>query len=292
MVLAPRRRPRLWLRRRCPLALALAGCVLVAATGRLPAAQPVAPPAGHLQWPLPEEDREALGRVAYAEAGNQGPVGLLAVIWTVLNRVASGGFQGSVAAVIDAPDQFEPVARAGGWRRLPALSPAQTAEIDRLLAGIARGALKDPTGGALYFQNRAIVAARAAAGLVPASLIDFGGRKPVARIGDHHFYRDGPAGGAPLLVFGWGVVLGAYPEDFRALRAVQLARSGLGLPDEVGEAKAVPLKDAKFYAALLVGLAEDQADAACQALRRSGAFCAKLGPKDLDHPDAAWGGGG
>ncbi|MFO1056218.1 MAG: cell wall hydrolase [Dongiaceae bacterium] len=272
------------------LALALAGCVLLAAVPGI-----AAPPAGTqgaaLRLPLSAEERDALGRVAYAEAGNQGPVGLLAVICTVLNRVAAGRFQDSVTAVIDAPGQFEPVARAGGWRRLPPLSAAEAAAIDRLLAGLADGALGDPTGGALYFQNRSIVAARAAAGLVPASLVDFGGRTPIARIGDHHFYRDGPAGAGGLrlvTIAGWGIVLGAYPEDFRALRAVALARAGLGLPDEVGKARAVPLKDPRFYAALLVGLAEDQADRSCQALRRAGAFCVKLGPDRLDDPDAAW----
>ena len=46
-------------------------------------------------------DREALARVAYAEAGNQGLIGLAAVVYTVMNRVASGEFQDSVEAVID-----------------------------------------------------------------------------------------------------------------------------------------------------------------------------------------------
>jgi hypothetical protein len=275
-------------RRRALLLVALLGVAAMPAAAAPPAGSQGAP----LRWTLAADERDALGRVAYAEAGNQGAVGLLAVICTVLNRLRAGSFQHSITAVIDAPDQFEPVARAGGWRRLPALTAAEAAVIDRLLAGLADGSLQDPTGGALYFQNRAIVAARAAAGLVPASLVDFGGRTPIARIGDHHFYRDGPAapGGAGrfLALPVWGVVLGAYPEDFRALRAVALARPGLGLPDAVGEARAVPLKDARFFAALLAGLAEDQADQACAALRRAGAFCVKLGPDRLDDPDSAW----
>jgi len=60
------------------------------------------------------EAREAIGRVAYAEAGNQGDSGLAGVVYTILNRLADGRWGGSVAAVVDAPHQFEPVMRAGG----------------------------------------------------------------------------------------------------------------------------------------------------------------------------------
>ncbi|MFO1062195.1 MAG: cell wall hydrolase, partial [Dongiaceae bacterium] len=115
---------------------------------------------------------------------------LAAVAYTILNRVASGRFQSSVQAVIDAPDQFEPVARAGGWRRLPPLSPGLQAQFDLLLAAMLSGQLPDPTRGALYFQNRAVVAARAAAGLVPPSLVDFGGQPAIAEVRDHSFYGD------------------------------------------------------------------------------------------------------
>jgi spore germination cell wall hydrolase CwlJ-like protein len=139
---------------------------------------------------LSREDCDALARVAYAEAGNQGPDGLAAVVYTVLNRVASGRFQNNVQAVIDARDQFEPVTRAGGWRNLPPPSPGLQAQFDLLLSGILSGRIPDPTRGALYFQNRAVVAARAAAGLVPWSLVDFGGQPPLAEVRDHRFYGD------------------------------------------------------------------------------------------------------
>jgi hypothetical protein len=242
-------------------------------------------------------DREALARVAYAEAGNQGPIGLAAVVYTVMNRVASGEFEDSVEAVIDAPDQFEPVERAGGWRNLPSLTPGRQAQFDRMLAAIQSGGLTDPTGGALYFQNRTIVAARAAAGMVSPTLVDFGGRPAIAQIGDHHFYRDDrdravrpsgtrvPRSSAPP---GWAVVLGAYPQEFRALRAIELVKASLGLPDDIGQPKAIPLKDTKFYDAVLVGLEENRATATCLALRRSGAYCVKLAPSELNDPDASW----
>jgi hypothetical protein len=166
--------------RRPLAALALAAGVIVGA-GRVFAAQP-----GVI---LSETDRDALTRVAVAEAGNQGDSGIAAVVQTILNRVASGGWGTSVEAVVDAPHQFEPVARAGGdWRRLAAPSPAQRARVDTILALIADGRMPDFIGGALYFQNPKIVAGRIAAGTAPADRLNFGGRTPVAIVGDHAFY--------------------------------------------------------------------------------------------------------
>ena len=143
-------------------------------------------------WVLSFEDREAIGRVAYAEAGNQGEEGIAAVIFTILNRVASGQFQDSIQGVIDAPNQFEPATRAGGWRYLPPLDLTQSIQFETILNLTLAGWLPDLTQGALFFQNARIVAARAAAGKVSPHLVDFGGTPPVAEIGDHRFY-DGRA---------------------------------------------------------------------------------------------------
>ncbi len=151
---------------------------------------------GELQesWPgspfplLSFEDREAIGRVTYAEAGNQDEEGIAAVIFTILNRVNSGQFGGSVQGVIDAPNQFEPATRAGGWRYLPPLDAWQSIQFETILNLILAGRLPDLTNGALFFQNAGIVAARAARGAVSSYLVDFGGTPPVAEIGDHRFY--------------------------------------------------------------------------------------------------------
>lgn len=144
-------------------------------------------------------DREALGRVAFAEAAGQGEAGIAAVVFTILNRVASGRFETDVQAVIDAPGQFEPVMRAGGsWRNLPRLSEDRRLVFATILNLIVDGRLPDPTNGAIYFQNAAIVAARAAAGQVRPSLVHFGGQTPIAVIRDHSFYGDATgAGGSP-----------------------------------------------------------------------------------------------
>ena len=137
---------------------------------------------------LSYEDREAIGRVTYAEAGNQGEEGIAAVIFTILNRVNSGQFGASAQDVVDARNQFEPATRAGGWRYLPRLDSWQSVQFETILNLILAGRLPDLTGGALFFQNAAIVARRAARGKASSYLVDFGGTPPVAEIGDHRFY--------------------------------------------------------------------------------------------------------
>lgn len=133
--------------------------------------------------------RDAIARVAYAEAAGQGDAGLAGVVFTILNRLAAGSWGSSVDAVVNARAQFEPVLRAGGdWRALPIASPAQRARIDTIVNLALEGRLPDPTGGALYFQNPAVVAARAKAGAVSRNLVHFGGATPSAVIGDHSFY--------------------------------------------------------------------------------------------------------
>ena len=146
--------------------------------------------AGRPALTLSADDREALGRVAYAEAGSQREEGLAAVAHTVLNRVASGQFGAGVQAVLNAPGQFEPVMRAGGsWRHLPPLNASQRLVFGTILDLILQGRLPDLTAGSTYFQNAAIVARRAEAGQVSPSLVSFGHQTPAAVIRDHSFFR-------------------------------------------------------------------------------------------------------
>jgi N-acetylmuramoyl-L-alanine amidase len=135
------------------------------------------------------EAREAIARVAYAEAAGQGDSGLAGVVFTILNRVQAGRWGATVEAVVNARGQFEPVMRAGGdWRALKPVTAAQRARIDTILNLALEGRLPDLTGGARYFQNPALVAARARAGSVAPGLVNFGGTAPSAVIGDHAFY--------------------------------------------------------------------------------------------------------
>lgn len=154
------------------------------------AAYPPEPPLSLHSVRLSAEDRDALGRLAYAEAGNQGASGIVGVVFVVLNRVASGQFGSDIQAVIEAPGQFEPIARVGGtWRDLPPMTPAQRAAFGTILDLIVDGRVPDPTNGATLFQNPAIVAEREAAGAASPGQVDFGGTQPVATIRDHAFYR-------------------------------------------------------------------------------------------------------
>src|SRR5574337_983860 len=141
--------------------------------------------------PLSERDVDAIGRVVYAEAGNQPVAGKVAVLDTILNRLASGRFGGSVGDVIEQRNAFEPVTRAGGWRNLPPLTEVQRVEFGTIIGLKASGHLGDVSAGALYFQNPKIVAARADAGTVRKDLIGFGGMPVTAAIADHTFYAPG-----------------------------------------------------------------------------------------------------
>ena len=139
-----------------------------------------------------------MARVAFAEASNQGDSGLAAVVYTILNRLRDGRWGATVDAVLNAPRQFEPVMRAGGaWRNLRPVPAASQARIDTIINLALEGRLPDLTHGARFFQNPRIVADRAAAGRVPANLVNFGGVEPSAVIGAHSFYveagREGPS---------------------------------------------------------------------------------------------------
>ncbi len=202
----------------------LLATVLAVGAGQGVMAQPINPPAilsiadlervrAAVEAPAA---REAIARVAYAEAAGQGDSGLAGVVYTILNRMASRGWGSSVDQVLNARRQFEPVTRAGGdWRGLPVATPAQRARIDTILNLALEGRLPDLTGGALYFQNPRIVAARAAAGAVAPALVHFGGATPSAVIGDHAFYaqvrggrvrgaaaRDAPTGREIIIIVG------------------------------------------------------------------------------------------
>ena len=145
---------------------------------------------------LSSDDRDAIARVAFAEAANQGDSGLAGVVYTIINRLISGQWGNTVTAVVNAPHQFEPVHSAGGWRKLPALSPTQQTRVDTIINLAMEGRLPDLTNGALFFQNPDVVAQREAAGKVSEGLTHFGGSTPSAVIQDHTFYASINNGGS------------------------------------------------------------------------------------------------
>lgn len=102
-------------------------------------------------------DREILARTLMAEAGNQGPVGMLAAGSVILNRAKSGGYGQGIQGVIMKPGQFSPwnsvTGYAGGeqGQDMAAIRPTKMAYdiADQLLSG----QYEDPTGGATHFYN-------------------------------------------------------------------------------------------------------------------------------------------
>jgi hypothetical protein len=150
---------------------------------------------------LSETDRDAIARVTFAEAANQGDTGLAAVVFVILNRLVSGKFGSSITEILNAKNQFEPVTRAGGWQNLPPLGPQQRARVDTIINLSLDGRLPDPTNGSLYFQNPATVAQREAAGEISKGLTRFNGSDPAAVIQDHEFYaKINAKEAAPVLV--------------------------------------------------------------------------------------------
>jgi D-alanyl-D-alanine carboxypeptidase len=92
----------------------------------------------------------------------------------------------------------------------------------------------------------------------------------------------------PPALPGWGVLLGAFSQEFRARRAIELVKSSLRLPADFGQPTIMPLKDVRYYGALLVGLNADRAMALCTTLRGSGAYCVRVAPGELNDPNARW----
>jgi len=163
--------------------VAVAGYILAAAFSSTAMAGPIT---------LSTTDEDAACRVMWAEAGREPIAGRAAVLGVIINRVAAG-MAPNVQAAIDAKNAFEPATTAGGWRNLPATTEVQMAECLTILSLSASGHLSDPSNGGRFFQNPVIVAARAKAGKVKPSLVNFGGMPVVAELGHHRFYRGAAA---------------------------------------------------------------------------------------------------
>jgi hypothetical protein len=127
------------------------------------------------------DDRELLARILTAEAGNQGPIGMIAAGNVIMNRANTTGYGDGVRGVIMKPGQFSPMNSVTGYARgeqgqnIDALRPTETAYMvaDSLLQGTAG----DITGGATHFFNPDISNPSWAQG------------KDFTRIGDHVFGR-------------------------------------------------------------------------------------------------------
>jgi spore germination cell wall hydrolase CwlJ-like protein len=149
-----------------------------------------------------------LGLVAFTEAAVDGPTGMAAVIRVVRNRTADPRFPDDACAAVAQVAQFQPVARSAVLQKvvrdpegydIPQVVGARSPQARRLLLEalrLAREPLRapDPTGGALYFVDPALMDA----GRCPW----FAALRRTARIGGHVFlaeHRPGEAPGGPAL---------------------------------------------------------------------------------------------
>lgn len=103
------------------------------------------------------DDRELMARALMAEAGNQGPTGMLAVGNVILNRASTGKYGEGIRGVILKRGQFSPFNSVTEYlegeqgQDIDAIQPTLAAYMvaDSLLAGDAG----DITGGATHFYN-------------------------------------------------------------------------------------------------------------------------------------------
>ena len=103
------------------------------------------------------DDRELLARLLQAEAGSEGPLGMLAVGSVIRNRANARGYGDTIRDVMMKPGQFSPLNSITGYA-----GGEQGVDFDRLQASdtaysvadaILSGQYDDPTGGATHFYN-------------------------------------------------------------------------------------------------------------------------------------------
>lgn len=102
-------------------------------------------------------DRELLAKTLMAEAGNQGPLGMLAAGSVIMNRVRSGNYGQGLQGVILKPGAFSPwnsvTGFAGGeqGQDMARITPSEQAY--RIADTLLSGKYEDPTNNATHFYN-------------------------------------------------------------------------------------------------------------------------------------------
>jgi len=96
------------------------------------------------------------------------------------------------------------------------------------------------------------------------------------------------AGGGRLA--GWAVIFGYFPSKPAAQAAIQAARQKLKPVLSRGQPAVIQRQQEGNlgFAALLVGLAQEEAGKACKFLWGAGAYCLALNPEVLNNPTALW----
>ena len=136
-------------------------------------------------------DRDLMIRTILGEAANQGLEGQAAVAHVIMNRLAAGRWGATPSAVVLAPNQFEPWSTRRA--ELMAIDPNSVAyrNVGDIVDMVQSGDIPDVTGGATHFLNEKIVRGRRGGSLPSWAAA------PVAKIGEHTFYRPDDAKPAP-----------------------------------------------------------------------------------------------
>ena len=89
---------------------------------------------------------------------------------------------------------------------------------------------------------------------------------------------------------GWGVVFGAFPQKAKAQAVIKEMRGLLKPVMSGGHPLSIQRtqEGTTLYSALLVGLEQEQATAACRHLWEQGHYCLALRPEVLNNPQALW----
>lgn len=164
----------------------------------------------HAHAATDDRQRRCLTLVAYAEAANEGSLGMLAVMRVIRNRMAHPLFAGDACGVALQRRQFQPVSESAALRQallapetasLTTVAKAQSPKAKQQLIQAWRLAAvadvwpaTDPTGGALYFVNPRLMDADKCPW--------FARLKRTASIGQHVFmthYAPGERIGPPAL---------------------------------------------------------------------------------------------
>lgn len=133
-----------------------------------------------------------LALLAYHEARGEPADGMAAVMHVAMNRLARPErFGHTLQEVISQPNQFSSY-NGPQWA---AFDPSTLPDADKraynrafqLAAGVVRGTLPDPTGGADHFLNRELT--KKQTGRIPSWV---GKMEPRGKRGQHNFYKEKP----------------------------------------------------------------------------------------------------
>jgi spore germination cell wall hydrolase CwlJ-like protein len=136
------------------------------------------------------EDRDYMIRTIAFEASDEPKAGKIAVAYVILNRIKSGAWGDRIKDVVTQPGQFEPwTTRREAIEKL-SLDDPRDRNAAQIADAVLTGQIPDPTAGATYFLNPAVVRQRRG-GSLPSWAQGEG-----QSIGRHSFYASD--GSVPL----------------------------------------------------------------------------------------------